>query len=753
MSRIARWVVWLTTTVAVTYLVFVGGTFYGIETALGRITNLAIAFAFLVTWLCVALVKPRYRPRTNLGVAWLACAAVLVASTVSSTNPRASLETVGNAVLLGALYLLLTVLLRDEWFRRRLGSLALLLCVAISVGYLLQVTSAWVSWWTVDVRAIVPPPLRPGYVGLGFQAPIPIALMTVPLAAVGLASVSPGQRLRLVISGFVSILVGITILIVASRSVWFAAALALGVVLALTSRPDEHWRGIRRATSRRSLALVGAASLILIAIVSQSVISRVVGAGGLDLRSDFASVSLRIFASHPLVGSGPGTWAQLRSHATDPGQIDFWSPHAHSIYLQSLSELGTLGVIALAFLIWTVVGLIRSGLRDRSRRCMALAAAFVLVFALAEEAFGYAANLPAVVFAFGFPIAWLDATAPPQERDAAAISIWVPAIALVLLLVTTVGLGRVAAAGAQAEQAVVWLDEGDYRTARADIANAIENDSGVLLYSLIDGLAAAGSGDFVAARPLVAASATADDLAEAWIDLAYIDLEQGERSAATNDLNRAQRIGLQRASIAIPASWLWLKMGERDAAIDSLAAGLVSQPSLADDPQLLSGTDLATIRAAALVRAIERGDPRVKFELALRSGDIALAESVQSSLDPLASSAASLIVAGWRGDSSAMASLESLARREPLNGWVLGWSSRLAARNGDIATAARYEAWLNAIDPQSATEMARTSRINPAGASPLLLLWTVSSDYGYAVYRQQSPASLILPALPTLTRQ
>ena len=750
----ASFALWLVLAVATGYLVFAGGTFLGIQTAPGRIANLLITLLFVVPWLAVSIVRPEPRPRSVFLIPILICAATFTLSTVASQNARVSLEAMGNATLLVSLYLLMTTTFRSAFVRQRFGALALGLSVALSIAYLAQVAPAWLTWWIQDVGRLAPPPLRPGYFGLGFQAPIPVALLVVSLAAVGLASLDPAAARRRWIWAAVLIVDGLAVLILASRAVWLAALVGVIVVALVEARPTARLVAYR--LNRRLIAAVGIAAAALVAVAAPSVISRIGDAGGFDLRAELAAVSLRIFAVNPLTGTGPGTWPLLRAAHTQAGEVDFWSPHAHNVYLHSLAELGLLGAASLTLVLLSAVWLIRSGLRspDPWRRRIAIGATFVLVFSLVEELFGYAVNLPALLFAFGLPVALLDATQPLEAKWAwAPMGRWPAVVLLAGVIVSVVGLGRAAVGATTADAALVRLSEGDRDGAIANIQASIRVDPALPLYSLIYGMAAAEQGDFVRARPLLLSVAESDDLAETWVNLAYVDLQLGMPDRAADDLSRAERLGVQRATVSVAASWLRTQLGDRAGAVRDLAFALVVEPSLADDPQLAKVAQFAPIRDDAIRAASGQAAPRALFEILLRTGAVGRATEVARSLDVLAAPGSQLVVGAWSGDEDAWARLQQLAVQDPQNEWNIGWCARIARKLGDAAGATRYDEWLQTLDPLAEAAFAWSLRLIPDGALGRTLNWTVASDYGYAVYRQASPASLLLTGLPRLTHE
>ncbi|MGB9185276.1 MAG: O-antigen ligase family protein [Solirubrobacteraceae bacterium] len=139
------------------------------------------------------------------------------------------------------------------------------------------------------------------------------------------------------------------------RTPWIAAgAIAIGLALAIVVGARE--------SSVRSQALAGGATR-LVSLQSN--------------RYDYWSVAIRAFASSPLHGVGAGGWSVdwLRwRHVNEAAQ------DAHSLPLQTLAELGLVGIVLLAGFVTGVVLAAARALR-RSRSAVGPAAAVVAYFA------------------------------------------------------------------------------------------------------------------------------------------------------------------------------------------------------------------------------------------------------------------------------------------------------------------------------------------------------------------------------------
>ena len=88
----------------------------------------------------------------------------------------------------------------------------------------------------------------------------------------------------------------------------------------------------------------------------------------------YFTVALRMFSEAPLLGTGPGTWAVQRAAYTEPSEFDCYIPHAHDVYLQTLAELGIVGLLAGALALPAVAWLILRGLRGEATSASAAGA-------------------------------------------------------------------------------------------------------------------------------------------------------------------------------------------------------------------------------------------------------------------------------------------------------------------------------------------------------------------------------------------
>ena len=403
------------------YAVILGGSWVGIYWVSLRVASLALVTTALLVWLIVAWRRPQWRPSTAMWPALALPPLALGLSALSSPFQRLGLEYVAWATLLVALYLLLVRFLAWPFVRARVGAVAATLGLALAAIYIGWVVVLWIEWWALTgVEAA--PPLRPLFLGLTWGNPsavLTVQVLLLAIAAAGLGTATRRARAALAVLAVMTLLV---IVMSGSRAGWLALAGALIVVVGIRAAP-ELWRratslraGLTRALGDRrtqvSLVLGGILGAILIVLFLPGVLARF-ETGGDGGRPVYYAVALRMFVESPLLGLGPGSWAARRPAYTEAGELDYVVPHAHDIYLQTAAELGivglTVGAVALACIVWLVIGAIRG---DRpGRRRWAWAGAFALVYLGLHSVLDFYANMPAVLLLAAVPIALLDATA------------------------------------------------------------------------------------------------------------------------------------------------------------------------------------------------------------------------------------------------------------------------------------------------------------------------------------------------------
>ncbi len=585
-----RFGVWLALVLLITYLVFFGGGWFGLYVSQIRIASLVLLVALFGVWVVAAWRHLAWRPRSVLMPAIVAILFALAASTLVSRYPRQSVEYLGFAVILAGLYLLLVRILADPFLRPRMGGLAVAFTAVLGGAFAIANVTHWIEWWGLVGRFAIPP-LRPESESLTFGNPS--AVLTIVLlfwcsavAVIGLETVA-----RRVVVGALGLLTAFAIFVSGSRSGWFAVGVAIIVVGALwlggrdRRRQARTWLGARLASVGGRVAAGGAVVIAAGALVALGpTILRRLGEGGEDLRFNYLLAAGRMFAEAPVLGTGPGTWVIQRVRYTYAPETDYYIPHAHNIYAQTFAELGVVGALAGVVLLVGLAGLIRGAIRDDdpTRRRWGWAAAFAVVYFAAHQLLDFYMNMPAILFAAVLPVAWLDATsrrgssadapaAPARLERPARVGQVAGVVALALALV---GFGLSERTASTHAGAVAAYDEGVWAEADILAQEAVVEDPAWPPYQFTEGLTAAAAGEHQRAADAFRRAAEADDLPEAWLDLAAEEALLGNGDAAREALDHAVRLGLQRPALAMAIGELAARLGNTDLAASAFAAAM-----------------------------------------------------------------------------------------------------------------------------------------------------------------------------------
>ncbi len=226
---------------------------------------------------------------------------------------------------------------------------------------------------------------------LGYANALGVLCAIGLVVAAGLARPVRGTALALPAAAVVVLATALAL--TQSRASWAAAAAGL-VVVATACRG-------RRAAA----AAVGAAALGLLALSAWTAVS---APASLEARGDYWHAAWRAALAHPLLGGGAGTfdlaWAQWGDLARWGGALD-----AHSLYLESLAELGAVGLLlVLAALVPPVVAAVTAPRTVVRAAALGGATTFLL-----HAGLDWDWEMPAVTVA---GLACLAAAAGPRER-------------------------------------------------------------------------------------------------------------------------------------------------------------------------------------------------------------------------------------------------------------------------------------------------------------------------------------------------
>jgi O-antigen ligase len=748
---------WTAIVVLSLYAVGLGGGWAGIYATGLRSLSLAILASLFVAWAALALRRPDWRHGSAIWPALLLPVVSLALSTVASPTPRLGAEYVAWAVLLIGLYLFLVNLLGHPFARARIGGLAAILGLVIGAWYVVEVSQAWLDFWSL-VGRLTPPPLRPGFASLTLGNPAAVLTVTVLLwlaAFAGLGTGTRARRLILLVQGSLTLF---AVVVSGSRAGWFALAVAVGIVgFAWLLAPGHRGAVGALLASRRTrigILVAGAAGVGIVAVALPGILFRA-GSGGEGLRAQFATIALRQFADAPLLGRGPGTWTAERIARTAGGEADYYIPHAHDIYVQGAGEFGfvglAVGAVVGASLAWLVVRGIRDP--DGDRRRWAWAASAGLTYLAIHQLLDFYPNMPAAMLPAAIPVALLDAT---SDRAIVRLAIGRSGRLLLgagIVLAFTLSIAGLALAERTAtvgQQAVALANAGDWATALGPAQQAAEADFAMPPYQMTYALALAGANPGHATDTLQRVAA-ATDLPQAWLDLAALQAEAGTDDVARDSLARALRVGVQQPVVAYGAGRVYESIGDVDAADDAYAAALRASPSLAGDPSWTDSDANAALAARwpALLARLKAEVPTSAWEYALVTGDSDEASSLAAATaDPTLTRT---IIEAWDGDVPAMAEIDQRVSDDPFDLYLLGWAARLHARAGDEAGADRYRAiaeYINGGASAAGHELrvgtAADARADEARAGNAATLW------GHYTFRRPTPWDLLVPSLPRL---
>ncbi len=749
--RRGRFVVWLLVIIGVVYLTVAGGGgFFGLYNVEFRVASVLMMIVALVVWLAWAIRHPEWRPRSALWPAIVACLAALVISTLASSEPRFAYDYLAYTVLLAGGYLLMQRLFADPFFGPRLAVLGVLLGFGLSGLYIGAVALQWVDFWTELGRFSIPP-LRPGFVGLAYGNPSPVATVTILLwlaAAAHLGLSTTRTRVALTVLGAMTAAV---VFLSGSRGAWVGLVIASAFLIPLWLAEADHRRLMRTIlASGRARLGIAATGLVMVAIFlafKPAIVSRVAEHAA-DTRTAFYVSALRMFADQPMTGLGPGTWTVERIRYTVAPEADYYIPHAHNIFLQTLAELGIAGALA-GFVMLVAIGvLVWRGARssDPLQRRLAWAVLAGTVYLGAHQLFDFYPNMPAIGFVLALAVARLDASATGAPRASQPRVPFVAVGTAIVLgaLVAGSWLARAEGAATDGVKATLAANAGDWDSAYARAQAALDVDPDMPPYLFTAGLAAAHLGDLATARDLIRRSAEIDDFPTAWVDLARVEADLGNPQAARAAVSAAMRLGYQQPQIALAAADLYLNLRDRGAAVRAATSALIAAPGLAGDP-IWRSAPWSPLRDEILQATFAAGPPDTAYLAALSADRFDEARTLVAAIPETERTVPRLMVEAWNGDRLAFDELHALAVENPIDQGVVALCRWVAG----VATMAHPASpWT--CDRAGWSPVFTVIAVAPPPISRVALPGPNSSWHFQYVYRRTSPIDELVPGLPHL---
>ena len=239
-------------------------------------------------------------------------------------------------------------------------------------------------------------------------------------------------------------LITASLLMTLSRGAWLAAAVGCMAALVLASMAGAPVRRLGW-TGLASLAPAFVFGIWRAGAPLAARMAEGIESGSIGARTEFARAALALWGEHPLLGTGPDTFAIAFTRVQQPA---FWRAewlgvplHAHSVPLQALATLGALGALAgLAWIVAASSDLMRAWDRAPAERpwlAGVAAAVIALVVAGAINSVGLAGAALFVVLT-ALPAAAGAAPGPEARAGSHTPSLVAAGVAL-LLTITSAG--------------------------------------------------------------------------------------------------------------------------------------------------------------------------------------------------------------------------------------------------------------------------------------------------------------------------
>jgi hypothetical protein len=257
-------------------------------------------------------------------------------------------------------------------------------------------------------------------------------------------------------------------------------------------------------------------------------------------RWQFWSAAVSEFKAHPLNGGGAGSWgAWWLQHGTLPG---VFTEYAHSVYLETLAELGIVGLLLLgAAVLVALVGAIRSAFLLESGEIAAAAACAIAFFAAAAYDWVWQLSGIAVVGVgmLGFALGALPSTRASAPGRFGAWRLVFAVIAVAAIVPQYVAL----AAGSHLRNSQAAFNAGNAARVRSEALAAKSIEPWAASPYLQLGLLSEAEGNYpAAAHWLDEAITRARSDWTLWLTAARIEAKSGDAAAAKRDLAEARRL-------------------------------------------------------------------------------------------------------------------------------------------------------------------------------------------------------------------
>lgn len=341
----------------VSYCILLGATINGLVAYKFNLINLFLIVLVGGSWLGWRFIARRQFPSTILDLPILALLIAYLVATVFSDDPRRSVDLTTQIIIMVLIFYLVVDLLRNGWPAELFTKVILLVSGFIIFFGLLELIQWYAGWFDISAGdPLVPPITRRVKAFLGHPNYAAAYLnLLLPLGLANLLKTSHwGKKIFSVVWGGVVLLL---ILFTSSRGGWLGTFAALGVFCFLFM--IQYWvelrnffRQLRNPWFWWILIIMGLIVLmgmvfLLLKWQSQHPSHPTTSWRNITGSRDFIwVVAWQSFLRNPLFGAGPKTFGTeyIDYHSVPPGDLHV---HAHNYYLNTLTEVGLIGFLAL----------------------------------------------------------------------------------------------------------------------------------------------------------------------------------------------------------------------------------------------------------------------------------------------------------------------------------------------------------------------------------------------------------------------
>jgi putative inorganic carbon (HCO3(-)) transporter len=364
-------------TLAFAYMALAGGTIPGTSHFPSVVVSHLVTMAVLIGWTAHRFLHRRWLPKTPLDLPLLVFYLLNMISTVFSTEPRLSLESLLYLTLFILVYYLVVDLLTSGW---PVSSLVRSMLTAGGVVILVELVELglWLGLQYEHFGELSALQALERFRQRVVMGPANVLawyiVLLLPLALAQLLRPN-SRKAKITLSAWV---IGATLLFSStlSRSGFLAMAVALAAfaVLILAARFRLQYKPLithlHRPAVIASILLVIAAAAVLSTITLRLAPARV---GTIFVRLELWRAAAEIIASRPLFGAGPGTFGYLFHQVPDfdPLAEDLFHSHAHNGYINVAAETGLPSLLTGLWIIavLVIVGWKGLGKPDDSSSC------------------------------------------------------------------------------------------------------------------------------------------------------------------------------------------------------------------------------------------------------------------------------------------------------------------------------------------------------------------------------------------------